>query len=56
MAKSIDEETRLRAALSIVEQLAAVPVDPQPHVFACICDRIPRAPDPDVTLFSPAPA
>ena len=48
------EETRLRNALSIIDQLAALPVDAQSYVLALVCDRTPKAPNPDPSLLTPS--
>ena len=55
-SRAAGEETRLAHSISVLDQLAGVQPDPRPYVLACVCDRIPKSPDPDPALFSPAPA
>jgi hypothetical protein len=43
--------TRWRNALAVLDQLQAMSADPNPHVAALVCDRIPKAPNPDPALF-----
>jgi anti-sigma-K factor RskA len=43
--------TRWRNALAVLDQLQAMSADPNPHVAALVCDRTPKAPNPDPALF-----
>ena len=54
LQQAIAEETRLKNAVSVLDQLAAIPVDAQAYVLTCVCDRTPKAPNPDPSLFAPA--
>jgi hypothetical protein len=54
LAHAQAEETRLRNALSIIEQLSALTVDAQAYVLALVCDRTPKAPNPDSSLITPS--
>ena len=38
-------------AQGVLDQLQAMSADPNPHVAALVCDRIPKAPNPDPALF-----
>jgi len=48
------EETRRRKALASLEELAARAGDAQSYVLALVCDRTPKAPNPDPALLMPA--
>jgi hypothetical protein len=54
LAQAHQEEMRLQNVLSVLDQLANIQVDSHPYVLACVCDRTPKAPNPDPTLFPPA--
>jgi hypothetical protein len=54
LARAQAEETRLRQALSILEQLSALGGDAQSYVLALVCDRTPKAPNPDPLLVTPS--
>ena len=42
---------RWQNAAKVLEQLAAIPEDPNPYALALVCDRIPKSPNPDPALF-----
>jgi hypothetical protein len=44
--------TRWQNAARVLEQLAAIPEDPNPYALALVCDRIPKSPNPDPALFA----
>jgi hypothetical protein len=54
LAHAQAEETRLRNSLSIIDQLSALTVDAQAYVLALVCDRTPKAPNPDPSLITPS--
>ena len=43
---------RWQDAVKVLEQLASIPHDPAAHVAAIVCDRTPKSPDPDPSLFT----
>jgi len=45
------EAMRYANAMSVIDQLGAIPAELQPYVLACICDRTPKSPNPDRALF-----
>lgn len=54
LARAQAEETLVRNSLSIIDQLSAIAVDAQAYVLALVCDRTPKAPNPDPSLITPS--
>jgi hypothetical protein len=51
LARAQAEEKRLNNSVSIIDQLSSVAADAQSYVLALVCDRTPKAPNPDRSLF-----
>jgi hypothetical protein len=45
------ESMRYANSMSVIDQLGAIPAEPQAYVLACVCDRTPKSPNPDRALF-----
>ena len=51
LSDASQKEMRYANAIGVVDQLGAIPTDPQAYVLACVCDRTPKSPNPDRALF-----
>lgn len=52
LAAADAECQRWQNAMALLDQLAAIPTDANPYVLAMVCDRLPKAPNPDPELFA----
>ena len=52
LSAAATENRRWQNAMKLIDQLASIPTDGNPYVLAMVCDRLPKAPDPDPAVFA----